>query len=76
MFVLELEDSVIIHRPVEEVFAYMDDIDNEHEWQPYLKEWSQTPDPDNNGVGTTRRYVNQYLGRHFSNVYEVTEYEP
>lgn len=51
MFTLELEDSIVINRPVEEVFAYMDDIDKEHEWQPYLKEWSQTP--EQNGPGAT-----------------------
>ena len=76
MFVLELEDSVVINRPVEEVFAYMDDIEKEHEWQPYLKEWEQSPDPRRNGVGTIRRYENHYLGRSFTNVYVITEYEP
>ena len=66
----------MINRPVEEVFAYMDEISKEKEWQPYLKEWEQTPDPQRNGVGTVRRYVNQYMGRRFTNVYVITEYEP
>jgi len=73
---LELEDSIIINRPVEEIFAYMDDINREHEWQPYLKKWEQTPDPDRNGLGSVRRYENQYMGRRFTNAYKTTVYEP
>jgi uncharacterized membrane protein len=76
MFMLELEDSIVISRLVEDVFPYMDDIEREHEWQPHLKEWKQTPDPRKNGVGTVRRYVNHYMGRRFTNAYIITEYEP
>ena len=76
MFVLDLEGSIVINRPVEEVFSYMDDIEKEHEWQPYLREWEQSPDPNQNGVGTIRRYANRYMGRSFTNVYQVLEYEP
>ena len=74
MLTLEMEDSIVINRPVAEVFAYMDNIENEYEWQPYLREWEQHS-PDENGVGTERRFVNQYMGRRFVNVYVVTEYE-
>lgn len=45
MFVLELEGNKIFDRPIEEVFAYMDDIENEHEWLPYLRQWEQSPNP-------------------------------
>jgi len=76
MFVLNLQGSVVIDRPVDEVFRYMDDIEREHEWQPYLREWEQTPDSNQNGVGSIRRYENKYLGRSFTNVYGTTEYEP
>ena len=76
MFVLDLEGSVVINKTVEEVFSYMDDIDKEHEWQPYLEDWQQSPDPNQNGVGTVRRYVNRYMGRSFTNVYLIVEYEP
>ena len=76
MFVLELEGSIVINRPVSEVFAFMDDINREHDWQPYLVEWEQTPDPNQNGVGSIRRYVNRYMGRSITNVYETYEYEP
>ena len=76
MFELNLEDSIIINRPVEEVFAYMDDIEKEHEWQPYLESWEQSLDPNQNREGTIRRYDNRYMGRSFTNEYEVVVYEP
>ena len=76
MFELDLEDSIVINRPLEVVFTYMDDIEREHEWQPYLRNWEQSPDPNQNGVGTIRRYDNRYMGRSFSNEYEVVIYEP
>ncbi len=38
MVILDLEESIEIERPVEEVSAYIDDINKEHERQPYLKE--------------------------------------
>ena len=69
------ETSIVIDRPVEEVFAYMEDIYREREWQPYIREVQRIP-ADGGGVGTIRRYTNHYLGRSFENVYETTVYEP
>lgn len=31
------EASVVIRRLLGEVFAYMNDIHREHEWQPYIR---------------------------------------
>ena len=76
MFALNLQGSVTIDKPVDEVFRYIDDIEREHEWQPYLRAWKQAPNPTQNGVGSARRYENKYLMRSFTNVYETTEYEP
>lgn len=73
MFTLEMEVSVILKRPVAEVFVYMDDIEREHEWQPYLVRWEKSTGV--NRVGTVRTYENQYMGRRFSNSYEITGYE-
>lgn len=74
-FKLELQDNVLIQRPIEAVFEYMDDIEREHEWQPWLEKWEQTPDPAQNGVGSVRRYWNHFMGRRFVNAYEITEYQ-
>ena len=50
MFTLDLEGSVIIDRPLEEVWAFMEDPERAGEWQPYLVELLQVP-PDQMGAG-------------------------
>ncbi len=72
---LEYESSTTISRPPAEVFEYMQDIEREREWQPNLREAEQTPDGEP-GVGTRRRYVSEFMGKRFENVYVNTVYEP
>lgn len=72
---LKYEESIVIQCPVEEVFRYMQDIHREQEWQPNLREAEQTPDGEPR-VGTVRRYVSEFMGRRFENVYVNTVYEP
>jgi uncharacterized membrane protein len=69
------EASVTIRRPLAEVYAYMDDIERECEWQPHLVEAEQLPDGPT-AVGTRRRYVSDFLGRRIENTYVVVELEP
>ena len=75
MFTLNLEGIIVINKPLEEVWTFMDDPERAGEWQPYLVELRQEP-PDQSGVGTEQFYTFQYLGRRFSNHYVVTAYEP
>ncbi|NIN72564.1 MAG: hypothetical protein GTO46_11725 [Gemmatimonadetes bacterium] len=72
---LRYDASITIDRPVEEVFEYMQDIDREHEWQPNLREAEQSPKGEPS-VGTRRRYVSEFMGKRFENVYVNTVYEP
>ena len=69
------EQSIHIRRPVLEVFAYMEDISREHEWQAHLVEAEQTPRGPT-AVGTRRRYVSQFMGRRVENTYVLRTYEP
>ena len=69
------EASVVIDRPVKDVFEYMDDISREHEWQPQLVEAEQAP-PGPAAVGTQRRYVSDFMGRRVENTYVIRTYEP
>lgn len=69
------ELSVFIARIPEEVFAYVDDIEREPEWQPNLREVEQTPAGPTR-VGTRKRYVSDFLGKRVENTYEVKELEP
>ena len=68
------EQEVFIRRPLEEVFAYMDDVAREHEWQPgILEAWKDPPGPT--GVGTKKRYVSEFMGRHIENTYVTRVFE-
>jgi len=67
--------DTVIGRPPEEVFAYMDDVSLEHEWQPNLHTAEQDP-PGPSRVGTHKRYVTKFLGREVANTYVVREIEP
>lgn len=69
------EVSIVIQRPLEEVFAYMDDVSHEPEWQPQLIEAEQTP-PGPSRAGTRRRYVTEFLGKRLENTYVVLGHEP
>ena len=68
-------ESVLIRRPIAEVFEYMNDVDREREWQPQLLEAEQIP-PGETRVGTRRRYVSEFLGKRIANTYVVRTYEP
>jgi uncharacterized protein YndB with AHSA1/START domain len=72
---MNIEKSVVINRPVEEVFAYVAKGDNWSEWATELVESRETSEGPV-GVGTTYTHVAQMLGRRIENGYEVTEYEP
>jgi uncharacterized membrane protein len=69
------EQSIIVLRPLDQVFAYMDDVRREREWQPHLLEAEQTP-PGPTVVGSRRRYVSEFLGKRLENTYVVELYEP
>jgi uncharacterized protein YndB with AHSA1/START domain len=72
---MNLEKSVVIKRPLEEVFAYVAKGENWSEWATELVESTKTSEGPL-GVGTTYMHVAQMLGRRIENGYEVTEYEP
>lgn len=67
--------TIIIQRPVDDVFAYMNDVDREPEWQPQLIEAEQTPTGPTT-VGSRRRYVSEFMGKRLENTYVVKVYEP
>jgi uncharacterized protein YndB with AHSA1/START domain len=72
---MKFEESVIINRPIEEVFSYVTDYDTHIQWQSGLVEagiTSQGP----LGVGSHYSYVTQMLGRRLETAGEITEHEP
>ena len=71
----ETQLSVMIARPLEEVFAVLTDPNKTPRWSaPAVEEQWITPGPA--GIGSRRRAVTQLMGRRSENVAEVTAYEP
>jgi uncharacterized protein YndB with AHSA1/START domain len=70
-----MEGSVVINRPVDEVFAYVADVRNWPQWNSSMQEGEQTSTGPV-GVGTTCQGVSQFLGRRMEWTSEITEYEP
>ena len=69
------EHSVVIERPVEEVFAFVTDPNNDPLWQSTSLETEQTSEGPVD-VGTTFRNTSKFLGRRIDSTYEVTENDP
>ena len=70
-----MEASVVINRPIDEVFAYMTDVGSWSQWNSGILEAEQTSEGPV-GVGTTFQGVSQFLGQRGEWTSEVTEYEP
>jgi carbon monoxide dehydrogenase subunit G len=71
----KVERSIVIDRPVEEVWSYVHDPSRDVTWQSTLIESEQLTDGPL-GVGTKVREVRQFLGVRIEMAWEVTEYEP
>ncbi len=71
---LKIEMSVVINRPLEEVFAFVSDIEKMEQWVGELQE-SKNISAGPLGVGTTFTHVVGFLGRRFEQNHKVTEYE-
>lgn len=70
----EFEQSVVINRPVEEVFAFVSDLENDPPWTAAeeIRQTSQGPIR----IGTTFRQCDRFLGRRLNLTLEVTGFEP
>ena len=67
--------SVVIDRPIEEVFSVLTDVTLTGRWYPAdVEEWWTSPSP--HGVGSTRRARVRVLGRAMENDAVVTAFEP
>src|SRR3972149_1814733 len=69
------ETSIVINRPVEQVFAAMADVKNQPQWDPGLLEARLTPDGPLS-VGTKITEARKFMGRTSENTGEVVEFEP
>jgi uncharacterized protein YndB with AHSA1/START domain len=70
-----IEESVEIHRPVEEVFTYTTDAKSWPQWHGDMQEAEQTS-PGQVGVDTTFKGKNRMWGQTSEWTARVTEYDP
>jgi carbon monoxide dehydrogenase subunit G len=69
------EASVVIKRPVHEVFDFVSNPDNVRPWQPGVLESRRTSEGPM-GVGATYLEVRQSMGRRIESPTKVTRYKP
>src|SRR5919205_1661360 len=70
---ISIERTLTIHRPVDEVFAYLCDVGHGPQFISGQREAHQTS-PGQMGIGTTFATQSRLLRR--NTTHEVTEYEP
>jgi uncharacterized protein YndB with AHSA1/START domain len=72
---IRVEESIVIHRPIEEVFAFVADQANAPRWQSGLLEVRRTTG-EPLGVGTKHTAVRRFMGRRLEATNEYIVYEP
>jgi uncharacterized protein YndB with AHSA1/START domain len=72
---LKVEQSVVIDKPVEQVWSFLTDFQNTPKWDIGVLETRQTSEGPA-GLGTTFENIGPFLGRSAVREYKVTEYEP
>jgi uncharacterized protein YndB with AHSA1/START domain len=74
MFNFNLERSIIIDQPVENVFTFVSNSENRPKWVPVGEVRKMTAGPI--GIGTTFSNVVKMMGRQWESTLEVVEYLP
>ncbi len=70
-----VQQSIIVDRPVEKVFAYISEYRNAPRWQPAILETRVSPEgPAQAGMRVTE--VRTFIGHRIKSTYKITELEP
>jgi uncharacterized membrane protein len=72
---MKVAHSIVIQRPVAEVYAFIVNLANERRWQPEI-ESVQLDKPGPLTVGSRFREARRTFGRRYEWYFEVTELEP
>ena len=72
---IRVEYTVVIDRPIEEVFAFMAEVENLPRWAENTIEARQTSEGPVS-AGTTCTVLNKAMGREMEHHFVVTKYEP
>lgn len=71
----KVDTSAVINRPVEQVFAFVTNLENNKKWQAGLVETVLLEEGPLR-LGTRLKDVRQFLGQRIESIAEVTEYKP
>ncbi len=69
------EKSVFINRPLQDVFDFVANLENDPKWQASIVSVKQTSDGPV-GAGSTFRYHTKYLGRKSETEIQLTSFDP
>jgi uncharacterized membrane protein len=75
MIKMNVDQSIVINLPTENIFAYMTDVDNMAEWSSVVIAVRKTP-PGAMHMGETFRSTIRFLGRWRDIIFEIVEFEP
>jgi uncharacterized protein YndB with AHSA1/START domain len=74
---MQFTKTVTIQRPIDEVFAYLSDAENDAKWRTNVKEIKRVSGGERSGVGTIyRQEVKGPFGTGFPADLRYTEFEP
>ena len=71
----KLEHSIVVNRPVAEVWGFISEPGSDAKWQSGVVESTKTTEGPM-GVGTRIKDVRRFLGREIESEFEITEWEP
>ena len=71
---INVQVSIVIHQPLEEVFAFLSNLENNLKWRPRMIEARKISEGPI-GVGTTYRMINNFFGQHLEGEAVVIEYK-
>src|SRR5689334_15709066 len=70
-----VSSSTTINQPVEKVFSFVSDIENQMKMQPGILAVKVTP-PGPVAVGSLLHYTTEYAGKKYESAVQVSAYEP
>jgi len=71
---MKIEESIIINKPVEAVFAFITTPEKSPKWQSGAIETIRTSDGPI-GVGSTMRHIGKFMGRRIETIAKVSAFE-
>lgn len=72
---IDLKDSVFIHQPINKVFEYVTNFENNSRWQTGIVT-TEVTSAEPFGQGSTYSCVNRFLGFRFESEGIIAEFEP